>query len=154
MADVDASDRELLERITALQAQVPPPADLEAQTSGISARRGRLPEERAELARARLGSADACRLAKERLTHAEGDLAVAEKNIARVRGEFEARDRTLNESSRAQQDAVKEARAQHETVEERKNPAYLNIGRHLAPKALRRQMHRIFCPRYSATARP
>ncbi len=136
MADVDASDRELLERITALQAQVPPPADLEAQTSGISTRRARLPEERAELARARLGSADACRLAKERLTHAESDLAVAEKNIARVRGEFEARDRTLNESSRAQQDAVKEARAQHETVEERKNPAYLNIGRHLAVQGI------------------
>ena len=136
LADVDASDRELLERITALQAQVPPPADLEAQTSGISTRRARLPEERAELARARLGSADACRLAKERLTNAESDLAVAEKNIARVRGEFEARDRTLNESSRAQQDAVKEARAQHETVEERKNPAYLNIGRHLAAQGI------------------
>jgi hypothetical protein len=136
LAAVDASDQELLKQITALQAVTPPPADLEAQTSGISARRARLPDERAELARARLGSADACRLAKERLTAAESDLAVAEKEIARVRGEFEARDRTLNESSRAQQEAIKEARAQHETVEERKNPAYLNIGRHLASQGI------------------
>jgi hypothetical protein len=136
LADVDASDHELLQQIAALQAQVPPPADLEAKTSGISARRARLPDERAELARARLGSADACRLAKEKLTAAESELAVAEKNIAQVRGEFEARDRTLNESSRAQQDAMKEARAQHETVEERKNPAYLNIGRHLASQGI------------------
>ncbi|MEP6686535.1 MAG: hypothetical protein ABJB22_07150, partial [Verrucomicrobiota bacterium] len=136
LADVDASDSELLKQITALQAQAPPPADLETQTSGISARRARLPEERAELARARLGSANACRMAKERLTTVESELSVAEKNIARIRGEFEARDRTLNESSRAQQDALKEARAQHQTVEERKNPAYLNIGRHLASQGI------------------
>ncbi|MDQ6625858.1 MAG: hypothetical protein M3Y69_06945, partial [Verrucomicrobiota bacterium] len=49
---------------------------------------------------------------------------------------FEARDRALNETSRAQQDALKEAKAQHQTVEERKNPAYLNIGRHLATKGI------------------
>lgn len=136
LAAVDASDQELLKQISALEAQTPPPADLETQTSGISARRARLPDERAELARARLGSADACRLAKDRLTGAESELAAAEKEIDRVRGEFEARDRTLNENSRAQQDAVKEARAQHQTVEERKNPAYLNIGRHLASQGI------------------
>jgi hypothetical protein len=42
----------------------------------------------------------------------------------------------MNESSRAQQAAMKEARAQHETVEERKNPAYLNLGRHLAVQGI------------------
>ena len=59
-----------------------------------------------------------------------------EKNIAKVRGEFEARDRALNESARAQQEEVKEARQQHQTVEEKKNPAYLNIGRHLASQGI------------------
>src|SRR5207245_10238666 len=29
-----------------------------------------------------------------------------------------------------------DARAQHQTVEERKNPAYLNIGRHLATRGI------------------
>jgi hypothetical protein len=37
---------------------------------------------------------------------------------------------------RAQQEAIKEARAHHQTVEERKNPAYLNIGRHLATQGI------------------
>jgi hypothetical protein len=46
------------------------------------------------------------------------------------------RDRALNENSRAQQDALLEARGHHETVEERKNPAYLNIGRHLASQGI------------------
>ena len=77
-----------------MQAQVPPPADLEAQMAAISARRVRLPEERAEVTRARLGSAEACRTAKEKLTQAEAELAVVDKNIARVRDEFEARDRS------------------------------------------------------------
>jgi hypothetical protein len=59
-----------------------------------------------------------------------------EKNIAKVREEFEARDRVLNENSRAQQDALKDARSHHEIVEEKKNPAYLNIGRHLASQGI------------------
>ena len=132
----DAADRDLLKQLSDLQARNPPPLDLEAQSASLSARRARLPEERAELVRARLGSADAARLAKEKLIAAEAELSVVEKNIERVRGEFEARDRTLNESSRAQQEAVREARVHHQTVEERKNPAYLNIGRHLASQGI------------------
>ena len=132
----DAADRDLLKQLSDLQARNPPPPDLEAQSASISARRARLPEERAELVRARLGSADVARLAKEKLIAAEAELSVVEKNIERVRSEFEARDRTLNESSRAQQEAVREARARHQTVEERKNPAYLNIGRHLASQGI------------------
>ena len=132
----DASDRDLLKQLSDLRALNPPPADLETQSTNISARRARLPEERAELVRARLGSADASRLAKEKLIAAEAELSVVEKNIERVRTEFEARDRTLNESIRVQQEAVREARAHHQTVEERKNPAYLNIGRHLAAQGI------------------
>ena len=132
----DASDRDLLKQLSDLRALNPPPADLETQSTNISARRVRLPEERAELVRARLGSADASRLAKEKLIAAEAELSVVEKNIERVRTEFEARDRTLNESIRVQQEAVREARAHHQTVEERKNPAYLNIGRHLAAQGI------------------
>src|SRR6266852_2688760 len=132
----DAADQELLRKLSELQALTPPPADLETQTAGISARRARLPEERAELVRARLGSTDASRLAKEKLVAADAELSVVEKNIERVRGEFGARDRALSENSRAQQEAVREARAHHQTVEERKNPAYLNIGRHLASQRI------------------
>ena len=83
-----------------------------------------------------MGSADACRLAKEKLTAAEADLAEIQKNIDRVRGEYEARDKTFAENIKTQQEALKEARAQHQTVEERKNPAYLNIGRHLATQGI------------------
>jgi hypothetical protein len=132
----DAADRELLKRLSELQALAPPPPDLERQSASISARRVRLPEERAELVRARLGSTDASRLAKEKLAAADAELSVVEKNIERVRGEFGARDRALSENSRAQQEAVREARAHHQTVEERKNPAYLNIGRHLASQRI------------------
>ena len=136
LQDNDAADRELLKKLAELQAQVPPPADLEAQMAAIGARRVRLPEERAEVTRARLGSAEACRTAREKLARHEAELAVVDKNIARVRDEFEARDRVLNENSRAQQDALKDARGHHETVEEKKNPAYLNIGRHLASQGI------------------
>jgi len=132
----DAADRALLKQLSDLRALTPPPVDLETQSTNISARRARLPEERAELVRARLGSADATGLAKEKLIAAEAELSVVEKNIERVRAEFEARDRTLNESVRVQQEAVREARAHHQTVEERKNPAYLNIGRHLAAQGI------------------
>jgi hypothetical protein len=132
----DAADRELLKKLSELQAMQPPPADIETQSASISARRARLPEERAELVRARLGSADACRMAKEKLAAADAELSVVEKNIERTRAEFEARDRAFAESIRTQQEAVKEARAHHQTVEERKNPAYLNIGRHLASQGI------------------
>jgi hypothetical protein len=132
----DAADRELLKKLAELQAQVPPPDDLDAQMAGISARRVRLPEERAEVTRARMGSAEACRSARERLVEQETALAAMEKSIAKVREEFEARDRVLNESSRAQQEALKGARGHHQTVEEKKNPAYLNIGRHLASQGI------------------
>jgi len=136
LQDNDAADRELLKKLAELEAQVPPPADLEAQMATIGARRARLPEERAEVTRARLGSADACRMAREKLGRHDAELDVMEKNIARVRDEFETRDRVLNESSREQQDALKEARGHHQTVEEKKNPAYLNIGRHLASQGI------------------
>jgi hypothetical protein len=136
LQDNDAADRDLLKKLAELQAQVPPPDDLDAQMASISARRVRLPEERAEVTRARMGSAEACRTAREKLAEQDTALAAIDKNIARVREEFEARDRVLNESSRAQQDALKEARGLHETVEEKKNPAYLNIGRHLASQGI------------------
>ncbi len=132
----DAADRELAKKLAELQAQTPPPADLESQTATLNARRARLPTEREELSRARQGSAEACRNAKETLGAAQTELDAADKNIARVRGEFETRDRALNENSRAQQEAIREARAHHQTVEERKNPAYLNIGRHLASQGI------------------
>lgn len=132
----DRFDRDLLKQLSDLQAQVPPPGDLETQKTNLGARRARLPEEREEIARARLGSADALRQAKEALSARQNELDAAEKEIARVRGEFETRDRALNENSRTQQEAIREARQHHQTVEERKNPAYLNIGRHLASQGI------------------
>ncbi|HEX8078136.1 MAG TPA: hypothetical protein VF511_10000, partial [Chthoniobacterales bacterium] len=132
----DAADRELLKKLAELQAQVPPPDDLEAKMGDIGARRVRLPEEKAEITRARLGAADACRSAKEKLAVEETAVAAIDKNIAKVREEFEGRDRALNEQSRAQQEALKEARGHHQIVEEKKNPAYLNIGRHLASQGI------------------
>ncbi len=132
----DVADRDLLKKLAELEAVTPPPPDLETQKASLAARRARLPDERAELVRARLGSADAVRLAKEKLIAAEAELAVVEKNVAKVRGEFETRDKVLSENVRTQQEAVREAKAQHQTVEERKNPAYLNIGRHLATQGV------------------
>src|SRR5438105_10894263 len=61
----DAADQMLLKKLSELQALTPPPADLESQMATISARRARLPDERAELVRARMGSSDASRIAKE-----------------------------------------------------------------------------------------
>src|SRR5438067_12667893 len=132
----EAADRDLLKQLSDLHALNPAPADLEARSASITARRARLPEKRAELVRARLGSADAVRLAKEKLSAVEAELAAVEKNVARTRSEFEARDRKLNDNIRAQQEAAREARARHQTVEERKNPAYLSIGRHLAARGV------------------
>ena len=136
ISDNDAADRELLKKVSALQETQPPPADLQVQMERLSSERARLPREKAEMSQARLGSTDACRTAGEKLKAAEALVAQMEKNIARVRGEFEARDRALNESARAQQEEVKQARQQHQTVEEKKNPAYLNIGRHLASQGI------------------
>ncbi|MEO8044868.1 MAG: hypothetical protein ABI674_08170, partial [Spartobacteria bacterium] len=136
LSENDAADRELLKKVSALQEIQPPPADLEAQLDRLSSERARLPREKTEMGQARLGSAEACRNASEKLKTAEAAVAVVEKNIARVRGEFEARDRALNESARTQQEEVKQARQQHQTVEEKKNPAYLNIGRHLASQGI------------------
>ena len=132
----DEADQELLRKLSELQALTPPPTDLEAQTATISARRVRLPEERAELVRARLGSSDASRIAKEKLVAAEEELSAIEKNIAKVRAEYEMRDRGFGDNIRAQQDAVRDAKQHHQVVEERKNPAYLNIGRHLASQGI------------------
>ena len=132
----EAADRDLLKQLSNLQAANPPPSDLETRSASISAQRARLPEERAELVRARMGSTDAARLAREKLTAAEAELSVVEKKMERVQTEFEGRDRKLNDNIRAQQEAVREARAQHQTVVERKNPAYLNIGRHLAAQGI------------------
>ena len=136
LQDNDVADRELLKKLSDLHAIVPPPHDLDAQADLISGKRAQLPDQRAEITRARLGSAEACRFAKDKLSACEGEVGEIDKKIAQIRGEWELRDRTLNESGRAQQDALKEARAQHQTVEERKNPAYLNIGRHLATKGI------------------
>ena len=132
----DAADRDLLKRLSELQAQTPPPADLESQSAAIAARRVRLPEERAELVRARLGSADANRGAREKLNTTEDELSAMEKKIERTRAEFETRDKALADSIAAQQEALREARTHHQVVEERKNPAYLNIGRHLASQGI------------------
>ena len=132
----DAADRDLLKRLSELQAQTPPPVGLEAQSASIAARRTRLPEERAELVRARLGSAEASRIAKEKLAAAEEELSIIDKNIERTRAEFEARDRALNDNIRTQQEALRDERTHHQVVEERKNPAYLNIGRHLASQGI------------------
>ena len=132
----EAADRDLLKQLSDLHALDPAPPDLEALSAGIMAKRARLPDERAELVRARMGSTDAVRTAKEKLNAAESELAAVEKNIARMRSEFEARDRKLAESIRTQQQAAREARTRHQTVEERKNPAYLSIGRHLSEKGV------------------
>ena len=132
----EAADRELLKQLSDLHALNPAPADLEARSANITARRARLPEERAELVRARLGSADAVRLAKEKLNATEAEVSTLEKNIARMRSDFEARERKLNDNIRLQQEAARDARARHQTVEERKNPAYLSIGRHLAARGV------------------
>ena len=132
----EATDRDLLKQFSDLHALNPAPPDLEALSAGIMAKRARLPDERAELVRARMGSGDAVHTAKEKLTSAESELASLEKNIARTRGEFEARDRTLAESIGSQQQAARDARTRHQTVEERKNPAYLSIGRHLSEKGV------------------
>ena len=132
----EAADRDLLKQLSDLHALNPAPADLEARSANITARRARLPEERAELVRARLGSADAVRLAKEKLNATEAEVSTLEKNIARTRSDFEARERKLNDNIRLQQEAARDARARHQTVEERKNPAYLSIGRHLAAQGV------------------
>jgi hypothetical protein len=132
----EAVDRDLQKKLSELQAQAPPPADLESKSAGIATQRARLPDERAELVRARLGSADASRTAKEKLAATEQELVAIDKNIEHTRAEFEARDRNLNENIRVQQEAIRESRAHHQVVEERKNPAYLNIGRHLATQGI------------------
>ena len=134
--DSEAADRDLLKQLSDLHALTPAPADLEARSANITARRARLPDERAELVRARLGSADAVRLAKEKLNATEAEVSTLEKNIARTRSDFEARERKLNDNIRLQQEAARDARARHQTVEERKNPAYLSIGRHLAAQGV------------------
>ena len=132
----ETADRDLLKQLSDLHALDPAPADMETRSASISARRARLPEARAELVRARLGSAEAASLARQKLTAAEAELAAVEKNIARTGSEFEGRDRKLGDNIRAQQEAARTARARHQTVEERKNPAYLNIGRHLAAQGV------------------
>jgi len=132
----ESADRDLLKQLSDLHALDPAPPDLEALSAGIMAKRARLPDDRAELVRARMGSTDAVRIAKEKLNTAESELAAVEKNVARIRSDFEARDRKLAESIRTQQQAAREARTRHQTVEERKNPAYLSIGRHLAEKGV------------------
>ena len=132
----EAADRDLLKQLSDLHALDPAPPDLEALSAGIMAKRARLPDERAELVRARMGSSDAVLTAKEKLNTTESELAALEKNMARTRSEFETRDKKLAESIRTQQQAAYDARTRHQTVEERKNPAYLSIGRHLSEKGV------------------
>ena len=52
----EAADRDLLKQLSDLHALDPAPPDLEALSAGIMAKRARLPDERAELVRARMGS--------------------------------------------------------------------------------------------------
>jgi len=132
----ETADRDLLKQLSDLHALDPAPPDLEALSAGIMAKRARLPDERAELVRARMGSSDALLTAKEKLNTADSELAALEKNMTRTQSEFETRDRKLAESIRTQQQAVQDARTRHQTVEERKNPAYLSIGRHLSEKGV------------------
>ncbi len=132
----ETADREVMKKLSALQELAPPPEDLQAQMERLGAERARLPRERAAMEQARLGSADACRTAREKLAAAEAQVSQFEKRIAKVRGEYEARERELNEGARTQQEEVRQARQQHQTVEEKKNPAYLNIGRHLASQGI------------------
>ena len=101
LQDNDAADRDLLKKLAELQAQVPPPADLEAQMAAISARRVRLPEERAEVTRARLGSAEACRSAREKLAQNETELAAVEKRSRKSAKMRSARSRLEREQPRA-----------------------------------------------------
>src|SRR5205814_410824 len=77
----DSVDRELLRQLSALQAQAPPPPDLDARTAELAGKRTRLPQERAEIVRAREGSAEACRQATQRLAVAENELSAAERNF-------------------------------------------------------------------------
>src|SRR6266403_2521113 len=121
----EAADRDLLKQISDLHAINPAPPDLEALSAGIMAKRARLPDERSELVRARMGSSEAVLTAKEKLNTTESELAALEKNMARTRSEFETRDKKLAESIKTQQQAAHDARTRHQTVEERKNPAYL-----------------------------
>src|SRR5213078_1829475 len=69
----EAADHDLLKQLSDLHALDPAPPDLDALSAGIMAKRSRLPDERAELVRARLGSADAVRTAKEKLNTADSD---------------------------------------------------------------------------------
>src|SRR5215467_9477790 len=80
----EAADRDLLKQLSDLHALDPAPPDLEALSAGIMAKRSRLPDDRAELVRARMGSADAVRAAKEGLNTAESELAAVDKNIAQA----------------------------------------------------------------------
>jgi len=132
----EAADRELLKKVSALQAIDPPPNDLAEQMERLGTERARLPREKAEMERARLGSADACRAAREKLATEEALVAQMDKSMVKVRADFEARDRSLGEGAKAQQDEINQAKQQHQTVEEKKNPAYLNIGRHLASQGI------------------
>src|SRR5207248_11209206 len=95
----EAADRDLLKQLSDLHALDPAPPDLETLSAGIMAKRARLPDKRAELVRARMGSADAVRAAKEKLTSAESELAIVEKNIARTRSE-DRKSTRLNSSHR------------------------------------------------------
>jgi hypothetical protein len=136
LKDNEAADRELMKKISALGAIQPPPADFQGQMDRLSAQRSRLPREKEQMEQARLGSADACRSAREKLAASEALVTRAEKEITKTRSEFESRERELAESAQAQQEEARQARAQHQTVEEKKNPAYLNIGRHLASQGI------------------
>ena len=123
----------------ALQAQAPPPADLDTRTAALAGKRARLPRERAEIVRAREGKRGsvAGRQHKKLATAEEELVGRGQRTSPRVRERFEATDRALAEKARGHSKMhCADARAQHQTVEERKNPAYLNIGRHLATRGI------------------
>jgi hypothetical protein len=101
------------------------------------AKRARLPDERAELVRARMGSSDAVLAAKEKLNTTDvRTCRPGKKHGAHAESSLKLRRKKLAESIRTQQQAAHDARTRHQTVEERKNPAYLSIGRHLSEKGV------------------
>ena len=133
----EAADRELLKKLSVLEATEPPPADLQLQMDRISARNGRgfrarksrddsgAPRERGGLPR---------RQSQTDLREEELDRASGQEHRA-LGANSKSRDRTLNESSRAQQEEVKQARQQHQT---RRGEKESGLPQHRPPSRLAR----------------
>src|SRR5438046_1484259 len=132
----EAADRDLLKQLSDLHALNPPPAELEARSANITARQARLPEERPELVRARVGSDDAVRLEKEKLNATEAEVSTLKKNTSQIQSDYKTHKQKVNKNIQQQQETAPDTRTQHHTVEEQKHPAYLNIDRHLPARGV------------------